>query len=147
MDANQQTVTKMSSTISQLVSKAYTTYGSSLGVKSFKVQEIPNSNNFILMSDFYFFLKDEPYPSTVWKENDEMKQAIKEHHCAVWKNGFYDYTDGKLYPTLEEWFEQAKKGIYGDKNVSIEEVLLFGRRKPGLPAFELTVSDLKKKLN
>jgi hypothetical protein len=147
MDSIQQTVPKMSSSISQLVSKAYTTYGSSLGVKSFKVQEIPNSNNFILMSDFYFFLKDEPYPSTVWKENDEMKQANKVHHCAVWKNGFYDYTDGKLYPTLEEWFEQAKKGIYGDKNVSIEDVLLFGRRKPGLPAFELTVSDLKKKLN
>jgi hypothetical protein len=137
----------MSSTISQLVSKAYTTYGSSLGVKSFKVQEIPNSNNFVMMSDFYFFLKDEPYPSTVWKENDEMKQANKVHHCAVWKNGFYDYTDGKLYPTLEEWFEQAKKGIYGDRNVSIEEVLLFGRRKAGLPAFELTVADLKKKFN
>ncbi len=147
MDSASQSVPKMSNNISQLVSKAYTTYGSSLGVKSFKIQEIPNSNTFVMMSDFYFFLKDEPYPSTVWKENDEMRRANKVHHCAVWKNGFYDYTDGKLYPTLEEWFESAKKGIYGEKDVPLEEVLLFGRRKPGLPAFELTVSDLKKKLN
>jgi hypothetical protein len=146
MDSAQQTVPKMT-TISQLVSKAYTTYGSSLGVKSFKIQEIPNSNNFVLMTDFYFFLKDEPYPSTIWKENDEMRQANKVHHCAVWKNGFYDYTDGKLYPTLEEWFEQAKKGIYGDKDVPLEDVLRFGRRKAGLPAFELTLTELKKKLN
>lgn len=136
----------MSGTISQLVTKAYTIYGSSLGVKSFKIQEIPNSNNFIFMTDFYFFLKDEPYPSTVWKENDEMRQANKVHHCAVWKNGFYDYTSGKIYPSLEEWFEQAKKGIYGDKEVVLEDVLRFGRRKPGQPAFELTVHDLKKKL-
>jgi hypothetical protein len=69
------------------------------------------------------------------------------HHCAVWKTGFYDYTNGRVYPTIEEWFEEAKKGIYGDKEVPIEEVLLFGRRKANGQAFELTVADLKKKIN
>lgn len=137
----------MSSTVSELVSKAYKMYGSSLGVKSHKIQEIPNSNSFTILSDFYFFLKDEPYPSTVWEENNQMRKDNKVHHCAVWKNGFYDYTSGRVYPTIEEWFEDAKKGVYGDKHVPLEEVLLFGRRKAGGPAVEMTLADLKKKIH
>jgi hypothetical protein len=137
----------MSSTISDLVSKAYNLYGSSLGVKSVTIRAIPNSNNYITMSDFYFFLKDEPYPSPVWKENDQMRQDNKVHHCAVWRNGFYDYTNGRLYPTIEEWFEEAKKGVYGEKDVPIEDVLLFGRRKASGETYEMTIADLKKKIH
>lgn len=98
------------------------------------------------MSDYYFFLKDEPYPSSLWKVNDQMRQDNKIHHCAVWQNGFYDYTSGRLYPTIEEWFEKAKSGIYGDRNVPIEEVLVFGRRKAGGPSIEVTLRDLAKKV-
>lgn len=116
------------STFNDLVKKAYDIYGTSLGIKSIRLPMAANVNRFVTLTDFHFFLKDEPLPPDTYKERQALKDQGKAHHCVPSKDGFYDYTVGKSYNTLESWYDDIKASYYGEKAPEMEGVILYGRR-------------------
>ena len=134
-------------TFSDLVMKAYDIYGSNLGIKSVRLPLVQGGNRFVDLRDFHFFLKDEPLPSKVWKERDEAMKAGKIQHCVPFRGGFYSYTNGKQYDTVDEWYEAIADGFYGEVHPPMEDVLLYGRRRADGLAYELTYGEMVEKLS
>jgi hypothetical protein len=136
-------------TFNDLVKKAYDIYGSSMGIKSVLLPTAKNVNQFITLKDFHFFLKDEPLPPDTWKERQALKDQGKAHHAIPFREGFYDYTVGKQYATLEEWYEDIKQSYYGENAPKMEDVLLYGKRmgsRYNHLSYELTYGDMVEKL-
>lgn len=134
-------------TVNDIVLKAYDIYGSSLGIKSVVLPKANKPNLFLRISDFYFFLKDEPLPAKTWEEQDKLKNAGKISHCVPFRGGFYCYTNGKQYKTLADWYCDNGRPLYGKSLPPLEEVLLYGRRNQNGLAYELTYTQLLEKLN
>lgn len=135
------------STFNDLVLKAYDIYGSTLGIKSVQLPKADKPNQFLRLSDFHFFLKDEPLPSPLWKVRHDVQMEGKAHHCVPFRGGFYDYTDGKNYTSLQDWYDAVKEPLYGDNAPEIEDVLLYGRRHSNGLAYELTYGEMVEKLS
>ena len=132
--------------LSELVRKAYDIYGSTLGIPSVTVPMADYTNQFKRISDFHFFLKGEPLPPLQWEQRRKLINESKIHHCSPSKKGFYDYIDGKTYETLEVWYEEIKKAIYGESAPPFKEAILYGRRERNGLAYEMTYEDLVAKL-
>lgn len=134
-------------TLNELVMKAYDAYGSTLGIKSVSLPLVQGGNRFVDVRDFHFFLKDEPLPSNVWTERNEAMKAGKIQHCVPFRGGFYSYTNGKQYESLDDWYKFAAVPIYGETLPPMKTVLLYGRRKTSGLAYELTFGEMVEKLN
>lgn len=131
----------------QLVRKAYTIYGPTLGIQSVKIPVEKYTNVFKTLKNFHFFLKGEASPPATWRERQTLINEQKISHCCPCKGGYYDYLQNKMYTTLEEWYNEVKDGVYGDSPVPpFEEAIAYGRRSPSQICFQMNYEDLIAKL-
>jgi hypothetical protein len=138
------------SSIDNLLQEAYKQYGSNLGFKPVYVGEKRRYGiHEIRLTNFYFFLKDEPYRGEdSWSEYYKNIKNGKIHHAVVKSNGIYDYTNNKSYDTLENWYIDVRESVMGEKESypPLETVLQFGRTSRSDVSFILNYNQFLEKL-